>query len=191
MNSQTPAITRFKAQEHVTAAFLLCLLLVLCGCGDVNDSWEVKGGGFFKYSINGEGPFNIELAKNDVEPPFYVNNSHHYFFFRTRIEESNRGDQFSLMVNSPQTGKNLTPVAKANINGRFQHVSWMRLLYSIESPLIADSSTIKFDEIIGDSLWSADLSLYFQDCRSGSCIDTLPPIHVTGRLRYWVPDSER
>ena len=54
-----------------------------------------------------------------------------------------------------------------------------------------NGSTIKFDEIIGDSLWTADLDLYFKDCRSGLCSDKLPPLHVTGRLRYWVPDSER
>lgn len=171
--------------------FALPFTLLFSSCADINDSWESKGGGFFKYSVNGEGSYNIELGKNDVEPPFYVNNSHHYFFVRTRMDESDQGDQLSLMVNSPQTGKDLTPVGKANINGRFQDVTWMRIRYSPESPLIFDSSTVRFDEIIGDSLWTADLSLYFKDCRSGTCVDSLPPIHVTGRLRYWVPDSER
>jgi len=167
------------------------IALALCGCGDINSSWEVKGGGYIKYSINDEGPFTIELAKNDVEPPFYVNNSHHYFYLRTRLEESERGDQLALMVNNPQTGKFLTPVSRALVNGHYETVTWFRSQLTDEAPLIADNSTIKFDEIIGDSLWTADLDLYFTDCRSGLCNDRLPPLHLTGRLRYWVPADER
>ena len=167
------------------------IALALCDCGDINSSWEVKGGGYIKYSINDEGPFTIELAKNDVEPPFYVNNSHHYFYLRTRLEESERGDQLALMVNNPQTGKFLTPVSRALVNGHYETVTWFRSQLTDEAPLIADNSTIKFDEIIGDSLWTADLDLYFTDCRSGLCNDRLPPLHLTGRLRYWVPADER
>ena len=167
------------------------IALALCGCGDINSSWEVKGGGYIKYSINDEGPFTLELAKNDVEPPFYVNNSHHYFYLRTRLEESERGDQLALMVNNPQTGKFLTPVSRALVNGHYETVTWFRSQLTDEAPLIADNSTIKFDEIIGDSLWTADLDLYFTDCRSGLCNDRLPPLHLTGRLRYWVPADER
>jgi hypothetical protein len=177
---------------HKKAGLTLgALALTLLACGDINSSWEVKGGGYFKYTFNGEGPYTIELAKNDVEPPFYVNNSHHYFYFCTNIEESKRGDQISLMVHNPQTGKDLTPVDRASLNGRYQYVTWMREQFSPEAPLIPDSSTIRFDEIIGDSLWTADLELYFRDCRTGVCIDTLPPIHISGRLRYWVPADER
>ena len=133
---------------------LLSLALLIGACGDINSSWEVKGGGYLKYTVNGEGPYSIDLAKNDVEPPYYVNNSHHYFYFCSQIKESKRGDQISLMVNNPQTGKDLTPVARANLSGRFQYVTWMREEFSPEAPLIEDSSTIRFDEIIGDSLCS-------------------------------------
>ena len=146
---------------------------------------------YIKYKLNDDGPYTIELAKNDVEPPFYVNNSHHYFYLHTRIDESKRGDQIALMVNEAKTGTALTPVARASLNGRYQYVTWMREQFSPEAPLIADSSTVKFDEIINDSLWTADLDLYFKDCRTGKCIDSLPPIHLTGRLRYWVPADER
>ena len=97
-----------------TGLILSTLAFTLLACGDINSSWEVKGGGYIKYTINDDGPYTIELAKNDVEPPFYVNNSHHYFFFRSRIDESERGDQFSLMVNNPQTGKDLIPIARAS-----------------------------------------------------------------------------
>ena len=180
-----PFLPRIISIGTIFAAFSLV------GCGDINSSWENKGGGYIKYTIDGEGPYSIELAKNDVEPPYYVNNSHHYFFFRTRLQESDRGDQISLMVNTPQTGKKLRPVARASVNGGYQYVSWMREQYSSEAPLIPDSSTIKFDEIINDSLWTADLDLYFKDCRTGTCSNNKAPLHRQGRLRYWVPASER
>lgn len=169
----------------------IALSLALAGCADINSSWEVDGGGYFKYSIDGDGPYTIELSKNDVEPPFYVNNSHHYFYAHSRLEESSRKDQFALMVNAPSTGKKLTPVAMASMNGKMQVVTWMRFQNSSENPLISDSGYVRFDEIINDSLWTCDVDLYFKDCRAGSCKEGLDPIHVTGRLRYWVPDSER
>ena len=165
--------------------------LMFCACGDINSSWEVKGGGYIKYTIDDEGPFTIELAKNDVEPPFYVNNSHRYFYLCTRLKESKRGDQISLMVNSPKTGTDLTPVGKASLNGRYEYVTWLRTQSTAVAPIITSKSTVKFDEIIGDSLWTANLDLYFKDCRSGKCIDSLPPLHLSGRLRYWVPADER
>ena len=71
----------------------MSLALLIGACGDINSSWEVKGGGYLKYTVNGNGPYSIDLAKNDVEPPFYVNNSHHYFYFCSQIKESKRGDQ--------------------------------------------------------------------------------------------------
>lgn len=185
-----PAKKRFATATPWVSALFLGMTL-LGGCGDINSSWEVKGGGYFKYTVNGEGPYSIELSKNDVEPPFYVNNSHYYFYFCTQLEESDRGDQFALMVNSPMTGTKLAPVVRASLNNRYQYVTWMRQEFSKEAPLTGDSNYIKFDEIIGDSLWTADMELDFKDCRSGTCSDKLPPIHISGRLRYWVPDSER
>ncbi|MCQ2106297.1 MAG: hypothetical protein MJZ26_10955 [Fibrobacter sp.] len=188
-----PSKTTSKKRSAIVLAGLSLGIAAsfIAGCADINNSWEVKGGGYFKYTIDGEGPFTIDLAKNDVEPPFYVNNMHHYFFFRTRIEESKRGDQFSILVNNPSTNGNLQPVERASVNGRYQNVSWMRQEHSIEAPIIPDSSYLHFDEIINDSLWTADVELYFKDCRSGTCRDSLPPVHVSGRLRYWVPESER
>jgi len=175
----------------VSAFVAFTSLTLLNACGGINDSWEVKGGGYFKYSVNGSGSYTIELDKDDVEPPYYVNNSHHYFLMRTRIEESERGDQFSLMVNKPTTGTNLTPVYQASVSGKYQVVSWMRAENSIEAPLIPDSSVVKFDEIVKDSLWTADVDLYFRDCRSGSCNDSQTPLHIVGRFRYYIPADER
>ena len=162
-------------------------LLALGACGDINNSWEVKGGGYVKYKVNGEGPYTIELAKDDAHVTSYTRG---YFQLTTRLDESDRGDQISLMVNNPMIGTELAPVSRASLNGRFQYVTWMREEYSPEAPIIADSSYVKFDER-SDSLWSADLDLYFKDCRSGTCPDSLPPLHITGRLRYWVAESER
>ena len=164
------------------------IVLSLSACGDINNSWEVKGGGYVKYKLNDDGPFSIELARNDVHVP--SNSNSHYFQIQTRIEESKQGDQLSLMVNKPLVGKKLAPVGRASLNGRMQTVSWFRAQFASEAPIIADSSFIKFDER-SDSLWSADLDLYFMDCRSGSCSDSLPPIHLTGRLRYWVAEDDR
>lgn len=180
---------RFWANRLPWGLRLAPALLVLASCGGINDSWESKGGGYFKYSV-GDSSYSIELARRDVEPPF-VNNSHHYFYFKTQLDESKRGDQFALLVNSPTTGKKLTPVSSAPVNGKMQVVTWMRYEGATQAPLITDKSYIKFDEIIRDSIWTADVDLYFKDCRSGTCKDDLPPIHVTGRLRYWVSDDDR
>lgn len=170
-----------------TGVALGAIAFLLGACGDINNSWEVKGGGYIKYKMGDEDSHTIELAREDVHVP---NINRHYIQIQTRIEESKRGDQISIMVNEPQIGKALTPVGRANLNGRFQYVTWMREQFSPEAPLVPDSSTIKFDER-SDSLWSADLDLYFKDCRSGSCSDSLPPLHLTGRLRYWVAEDDR
>lgn len=181
----------FKSKLFKMAVAAAFSASALTSCGDINNSWEVKGGGYFKYSVDGKGSYSIDLEKDDVEPPYYVNNHHHYFMMHTRESASDRGDQFSLMVNNPTTGKKLTPVDRANISGKNTYVSWMRAKNSTESPLIPDSSYVRFDEIINDSLWTANVSLYFKSCSFGACNDSLPPVHIEGRLRYWVPEDER
>lgn len=180
-------ILKFASVAAVSAAFPLWL----AACGSINDSWESRGGGYLKYTLNNEGPFSIELAKNDVEPPFYVNNSHSYFLMRTRPEESDRKDQLSLMVNKPSTNGKLPLVGKASINGRYQDVTWFSFKGGPRASLVTDSSYIHFDEIIKDSLYTANVELYFKDCRSGTCLENMPPIHLSGRLRYWLPDDVR
>lgn len=180
-------------QKRPLASTILALAGALCfvGCSDINDSWEVKGGGYFKYSVDGQGSYTINLEKDDCEPPFYVNNSHHYFYVKTQLDKSERNEQFSIMVNNPSTSGQLKPVGKAYVNGRYQDVTWMLQQRSTQAPLIAESSYVHFDEIINDSLWSADIDLFFKDCHTGTCSDSLAPIHINGRLRYWVPADER
>lgn len=164
------------------------MALALASCGNINNSWEVKGGGYFKYSINGGEKYTINLEREDCEPTQY---NRHYFTCNTQIDMSKQGDQFALMVNNPSTGGKLKPVSVAFVNGKEQRVTWMRQKFSIEAPLIEDSSYIHFDEIIRDSLWTANVEFYFKDCRSGDCEDDLPPLHISGRLRYWVAVEDR
>lgn len=153
--------------------------LFLLACGNINDSWEVKGGGYMNYSLLDLEKQTIELHERDVEIPF-INNRHHYFYMKTRLSESERGDQFSIMVNRPVLGEN--PV--------IQQYSWVSLQRSPHAVVYGDSSTVTFDQK-DDSTWTADFSLYIEDCRSGECIDSLPRLHITGRFRYWIPENER
>jgi len=139
----------------------------------------VDGGGYLKYRINDDKELTIELEPDDVEVPF-IRNSHHYFYIKTEIGESKREDQFSIMVNRPILGDN--PVV--------QRYSWFNYASLKETPILEDSSIVHFDQK-DDSTWTATLDLYTQDCRSGRCIDTLPRLHITGRLRYWIPADWR
>jgi hypothetical protein len=163
----------FRLKLCFTVTFLLM------ACGDINEGWEVDGGGYLKYEINGEDERTIELAEDDVEVPF-IKNSHRYFLVKTRVSESKRGDQFSIMVNRPVLGDN--PVV--------QQYSWFNFGSLTQAPILAEKSIVHFDQK-DDSTWTADLDLYVQDCRSGICSDSLPRIHVTGRFRYWIPADER
>ena len=157
----------------------LAVAFLLTACSDINEGWEVDGGGYLKYEINGEDERTIELGRNDVEVPF-IRNSHQYFLVKTRTSESKRRDQFSIMVNRPILGDN--PVV--------QRYSWFNYGSLTQAPIIADSSIVKFDQK-DDSTWTASLDLYTPDCRSGKCIDTLPNLHITGRLRYWIAPDDR
>ena len=157
----------------------LAVAFLLTACSDINEGWEVDGGGYLKYEINGEDEKTIELGRNDVEVPF-IRNSHQYFLVKTRASESKRRDQFSIMVNRPILGDN--PVV--------QRYSWFNYGSLTQAPIIADSSIVKFDQK-DDSTWTASLDLYTLDCRSGKCIDTLPNLHITGRLRYWIAPDDR
>ena len=162
------------------ASALAAMSLGLLACSGINDSWEVKGGGYIKYKINGGENHTIELSADDVEIPF-IHNSHHYLYVKTRLSESKRGDQFAFMVNNPTLGNN------APVQGQY---SWFITENSEKATIFADSSIIHFDQK-DDSTWSADLDLYTTDCRSGRCKEELPRLHITGRLRYWIPAEDR
>ena len=63
-----------------------------------------------------------------------------------------------------------------------------RMVRQWPSSIVA--SMLHFDQK-DDSTWTADLSLHALDCRSGYCKESLPRLHITGRLRYWIPAEDR
>jgi hypothetical protein len=153
-------------------------LAILLGCSDINDSWEVKGGGYLKYSIDGGKSYTIELDADDVVRPDYGRS---YFQLQTRLKESSRGDQFSIVVNRPTLGANSADPT----------YSWMIAERSEKGYLMGDSNIVKFDQKDNDTIWTADIDLRFQDCRKGDCENQTGSLHVKGRLRYWVGVEDR
>ena len=168
---------RLKFPTIATA--LVAGAFTLLACSGINDSWEVKGGGYIKYKVNDGESHTIELGPDDVEIPF-IRNSHHYLYVKTQLEESSRGDQIAFMVNNPKLGNN-APV---------QEYSWFSMEFSEQGRIFAENSTVHIDQK-DDSTWTADLELYTTDCRNGHCIDTLPKLKITGRFRYWIPEEYR
>lgn len=169
------SVLRFLLESAViSAAFLFC------ACDAINGGWEVDGGGYIKYKINDSEDYTIELGPKDVEIP-YVHNSHHYFLVQTQDNASDRGDKFSIMVNRPSLGSN--PV--------IEQYSWFQTEHSPHGIIFTDKSSFKFDEMDSDSIWTASLDFYAQDCRSGKCDDSKPKLHITGRFRYWIPEDYR
>ena len=150
----------------------------LLGCTDINDSWEVKGGGYFKYTVNGGKSYTIELDADDVIRPDYGRS---YFQVQTRMDESSRGDQFSIVVNRPVLG----------YNDADPNYSWMIAERSEKGYLVGDSNIVHFDQKDNDSTWTANIDLYFQDCRNGDCESDRKPLHIEGRLRYWIAEDDR
>lgn len=153
--------------------------LAFVACSGINDSWEVKGGGFIKYQVNDGKKYTIELGPDDVEIPF-IRNSHHYLYVETRTKESDRGDQIAFMVGNPKLGDNAI----------VQQYSWFVSEFSEQGKILAEGSSVHIDQK-DDSTWTADLELYATDCRSGHCIDSLPKLKITGRFRYWIPAKYR
>lgn len=151
--------------------------MLLQACSGINDSWETKGGGFIKYQVDGSADYTIELDEDDVLLPNY---NRHYFQATTRIEESGRKDAFSIMVYRPVLGEN-------NV---VEQYSWFSSEGSPHGVIFGDQSIVHFDQK-DDSTWTANLDLYAENCTTGECTDSLPRIHITGRLRYWIPVDER
>lgn len=148
-------------------------------CSGINDSWEVKGGGFLKYSINGQNEVTQELERNDVEIP-YIRNHHHYLLIKVPIERSSRNDQISIMVNEPKLGKNAV----------VSQYTWIQVDGTPKAKLKSDSNIVTIDQK-DDTKWTADIYLHFEDCRQAKCIDSLPPITLKGRLHYWIAEDDR
>lgn len=155
--------------------------IAICGLAacNINDSWEVRGGGYFKYQINDGESYKIELGPDDVEVP-YIRNNYHYFLAKTRIEESERGDVFSIMVDRPILGENSPDPSH----------TWMQAENTTRAYLTGSGNIIRFDRK-DDTTWTANVDLHFTDCRTGKCNTDLPPLHITGWLHYWIPEDYR
>ena len=95
-----------KSLSVIAASILSTVFCAsLTACSGINDSWEVKGGGYLKYSINDGEEITQELDRDDVEIP-YIRNQHHYIKITIPMERSERMDRLSVAVYSPKLGKN-------------------------------------------------------------------------------------
>ena len=171
----------FLKRFAVIAAGALSQVLCagLTACSGINDSWEVKGGGSLKYSINGEDEIQQELDRDDVEIP-YIRNRHHYLQIRIPMERSERKEAIDIMVNYPKLGMN-------NIVPKYTSIQFDG---SPKALIKGDSNYVTIDQK-DDTKWTAFINLHFEDCRSGKCNDTLPPILFKGRLHYWIAEHDR
>lgn len=151
----------------------------LTACSGINDSWEVKGGGFIKYSINDGEEITQELGRDDVEIP-YIRNRHHYLLIKIPAGSSAQNDQLSIMVNEPKLSKN-------NVVAGY---TWIQIDGTPKGILKGDSNYVTIDQK-DDTKWTAFINLHFEDCRSGKCNGELPPILFTGRLHYWIAEDDR
>lgn len=155
---------------------LLLFSLLLIACENINSGWEVDGGGFLKYKLNGQDSYQLEYGPDDVALPA---TGRHFISAVTKKEAS--GSSVSFLVREPKLGKN--PLV----------AEYTYFIYNSgpKAALIGDSNFVTFDQK-DDSTWTADLNLYFIECRSGVCIDSMPPVHFTGRFRYWLnPDQQK
>ncbi len=171
----------FSTRFSVIAASALCMFFCtsLTACSGINDSWEVKGGGFIKYSINGDEEITQELDRTDVEVP-YIRNSHHYLLIKIPAKRSEREDQLSIMVNRPKLSKN-------NI---VPNQTWIQVEGTPKAFVIGDSNYVSIDQK-DDTKWTATINLHFEDCRKGKCNDSLPPILFKGRMHYWIAEDDK
>lgn len=151
----------------------LCSLLFIA-CENLNSGWEIDGGGYVKFKLNEQTTYELEYEANSVILP--TTNRH---FILAQTKEDSSGHSLIFMVYSPKLGKN-NPVSTETY---FSYASGPK------ASLTGDSNSITIDQK-DDSTWTADLDLSFIDCRSGECLDSLPPVHLTGRFRYWLPEEE-
>ena len=159
--------------------FVPFIVASLTACSGINDSWEVKGGGFIKYSINNGSEIKQDLERNDVEIP-YIRNHQHYLLITIPSGRSSHKDQLSIMVNDPRLGKNSVVPS----------YTWIQVEGSTKAYIKGDSNYVNIDQK-DDTKWTATINLHFEDCRKNKCNDTLPPILFKGRLHYWIAEDDR
>jgi hypothetical protein len=171
-------LTRFA----VIAAGALCTVLCvgIAACSGINDSWEVKGGGFLKYSINDEDEIQQELYREDVEIP-YIRNRHHLLVIKIPAGRSARNAQLKITVYSPKLGKD---------NNIVQGETWIQFDDSPKALITGDSNYVHIDQK-DNTKWTATINLHFEDCRQGRCNSNRAPIHFKGRMHYWIAEEDQ
>ena len=181
-----PAFFYFKTMRSRNLTFFPLIIAIFCAlaasltaCSGINDSWEVKGGGFLKYSINDKDECTQELGKNDVEIPF-IRNQHHYLLIKIPIENSERNDQLQIMVHEPKLGE----------NGVVQDYTWIQVGGTPKARLKGSDNYVSIDQK-DKAKWTATINLHFEDCRQGRCYEDLPLITFKGRLHYWIAEDDQ
>ena len=159
--------------------FVPFIVAGLTACSGINDSWEVKGGGFIKYTIDGGEEITQELGRKDVEIPF-IRNSHHYLFIKMPTGDGENKNQMNIMVSNPKLGK----------NNAVADYTWLQVNGTPKAYLIGDSNVVTIDQK-NDIKWTATINLHFEDCRQGACNKNLPAIHFKGRMHYWIAEDDR
>ncbi|MEE1277314.1 MAG: hypothetical protein UHC59_10005 [Fibrobacteraceae bacterium] len=163
--------TKFTSKIKIAVVFLT---LLFSACSEINSGWEIDGGGYVKYQVNGGDSKQIELHPNDVTLPAY---GRHYISLETREEESKYGDRIAFLVAEPTLGKN--PIVT--------NYTWLILQYGPKATAIPESSFVTIDQK-DDSTWTGNFNLLFPNCETGTCLEN-KTVKVTGRFRYW-PDPD-
>ena len=181
-------LTRYSAkiasltrQAQLAARFIgiAGIAASLTACSGINDTWEVKGGGFLRYSINGQNEITQELGRDDVEIP-YVRNQHHYLLIKIPMGSSERHDQLQIMVNEPKLGEN-------NV---VKDYTWIQVEGTPRARLTGDSNYVSIDQK-DKAKWTATVNLHFEDCRQGQCYTDISPILLKGRMHYWIAEDDQ
>ncbi|WP_406539417.1 hypothetical protein [Fibrobacter sp.] len=171
---------KFASLKHyLEFARIAGIAASLTACSGINDSWEVKGGGFIKYSIDNGEEITQELERDDVEIPF-IRNRHHYLLVTFPSERSENNHQLSIMVNEPKLAQ----------NSAVQSYTWIQIDGTPKAFLTGDNNYVTIDQK-DDTKWTANINLHFTDCRHGMCDESLPPILFKGRLHYWIAEDDR
>lgn len=159
--------------------FVPFIVANLTACSGINDSWEVKGGGFLKYSINDGEEITQELDRDDVEIP-YIRNTHHYLQIKIPANRSERRDRLQIMVHNPKLSKNNIVPSQ----------TWIQIEDTPKALIKGENNYVDIDQK-DDTKWTATINIHFEDCRQGKCDDSLPPILFKGRMHYWIAEDDR
>ena len=151
--------------------FLFFILFLFSACANLNSGWEIEGGGYLDYSLDGGKTYRLSYLREDIELPTL---GRHFMLATSQISSS--GSQLRFFLYKPSLGNNVARPEETRFmfeNGQIAN-------------LIPDSNNNVLLDQKDDSTWTATLSLYFVNCLSEKCDALLKPVHLTGRFRYWL-----